>query len=168
VTDENAEDERAAPRDIEIFAGTWRGTIIDQDMDGQPIGDTACTFCLGGTNHTFYASKDICADCHSPHLVAEDVQGATEFQLHQLEEAYVDYVYELMEDLFEEGYTSRFGTATTLTGIAQVQDLALSEARGRQGARRAVQAAPPSILREPGKRVRTQVDAPALERTRTR
>jgi hypothetical protein len=35
---------------------------------------------LGGTNHTFYASKDICAECHNS-ITADQVQAATMSQL---------------------------------------------------------------------------------------
>jgi Cytochrome c554 and c-prime len=46
---------------------------------------------LGGTNHTFYASNDICAECHTL-ITAEEIQGPTEMALteihHQLNEAW--------------------------------------------------------------------------------
>ena len=40
----------AEPLTIEVFAGTWRGVIVDQDIDGRPVPDTACTFCHDGVS----------------------------------------------------------------------------------------------------------------------
>ncbi len=38
-------DVAAAPATLEVFAGTWRGVIVDQDVNGRPVADTGCTFC---------------------------------------------------------------------------------------------------------------------------
>ena len=40
----------------------------------------------GGTNHTFFASRNICSDCHSPYLVADDIQNGVQHLLDQLED----------------------------------------------------------------------------------
>jgi hypothetical protein len=33
--------------ELAIYAGTWRGVIVDQDAAGQPVSDNACTNCHG-------------------------------------------------------------------------------------------------------------------------
>lgn len=35
----------AAPMKMYIYAGGWEGVIVDQDMDGRPVPDSACTSC---------------------------------------------------------------------------------------------------------------------------
>lgn len=41
VTDQGA----GAPVELEIFVGNWRGIIIGQDAEGNPISETTCTGC---------------------------------------------------------------------------------------------------------------------------
>jgi hypothetical protein len=50
---------------------------------------------LGGTNHTFLASKDICADCHAS-ITADEVQGATLDQMSFLATSLENKVAELI------------------------------------------------------------------------
>ncbi|MHC4219714.1 MAG: hypothetical protein ACYSU7_14835, partial [Planctomycetota bacterium] len=38
-------DAGAAVVTIQIYAGNWRGIIVDEDIDGRPIADSACTGC---------------------------------------------------------------------------------------------------------------------------
>jgi hypothetical protein len=34
-----------SPTTLEVYAGTWRGVIVGQDLDGRPVADPNCTFC---------------------------------------------------------------------------------------------------------------------------
>jgi len=83
-----------------------------------------------GTNHTFFASKDICSDCHAV-IKAEDVQGPVEAGLeelqHMLEQGYLN----LIENQLALGRTIDLGDAM-ITDSADIIDLELGESRGRQ------------------------------------
>ncbi len=86
---------------------------------------------LGGTNHTFYASNDICADCHSV-ITAEDVQGPVEMMLteihHQLNEA-----WEMVADgALAGGNTIDLDGDATIEDASEIMAVAFSETRGRQ------------------------------------
>jgi hypothetical protein len=85
----------------------------------------------GGSNHTFYASNEICANCHTV-ITAEDVQGPTEMALmeihHQLEEAWEVVV----DGQLAAGNTIDLNGDATITSAADIVDLIYSETRGRQ------------------------------------
>jgi hypothetical protein len=86
---------------------------------------------LGGTNHTFYASKEICDSCHQV-IVAEDVQGPTEMALteihHQLDEAWDDAVMRVIA----AGNTIDLNGDATIDEASDVVEVSFSETRGRQ------------------------------------
>ncbi len=86
---------------------------------------------LGGTNHTFYASNDICADCHSV-ITADDIQGPTEMMLteihHQLNEA-----WEMVADgALAGGNTIDLDGDATIEDASEIMAVEFSETRGRQ------------------------------------
>jgi hypothetical protein len=85
----------------------------------------------GGANHTFYASNEICSNCHGV-LEADDVQGPTEMALseihHQIEEAWSDVV----DGVLAAGNTIDLNGDAAITGPSDVQALVYSETRGRQ------------------------------------
>ncbi|MHC4817417.1 MAG: carboxypeptidase-like regulatory domain-containing protein [Planctomycetota bacterium] len=56
---------------------------------------------LGGTNHTFYASDEICANCHGA-FTAETVKSSTESQLHEVEGMLIHAIYDQLEKLLAE------------------------------------------------------------------
>jgi hypothetical protein len=84
-----------------------------------------------GANHTFYASKEICASCHSV-ITAEDVQGPTEMMLtevhHQLGEAWG----KIMDDALAAGNTIDLGGGATIEDPSEIMAVEFSETRGRQ------------------------------------
>jgi len=86
---------------------------------------------LGGTNHTFFASNDICADCHSV-ITAEDVQGPVEMMLteihHQLNEG-----WEMVADgALAGGNTIDLDGDATIEDASDIMAVVFSETRGRQ------------------------------------
>jgi hypothetical protein len=86
---------------------------------------------LGGSNHTFYASEDICQNCHT-NLVAETIQGPVEEQLHHLEEMVENGLYDLIDDLTEAGNTIDVNGNATITDASQIAEIEFGETRGRQ------------------------------------
>ncbi len=63
---------------------------------------------LGGTNHTFYASPDICQNCHT-NLTASNIQGPVEEQLHELETQIESAFYNFFDAQIEAGNTIDVG-----------------------------------------------------------
>jgi len=105
-------------------------SCVDCHMEAtEPVGDLS--YNLGGTNHTFYASPDICSECHSV-VTAEDVQVPFEEAMHEiltmLEAGYNDLVVGLLND----GNSIDFGGLRTVTSASEITGLAFTEARGRQ------------------------------------
>ena len=86
---------------------------------------------LGGTNHTFYASDAICANCHSV-INAEDVQGPVEMMLteihHQLGEAWED----VANDALAAGNTIDLNGEATIEDASEIMAVEFTETRGRQ------------------------------------
>jgi formate-dependent nitrite reductase cytochrome c552 subunit len=86
---------------------------------------------LGGSNHTFYASKDICQNCHT-NLAAETIQGPVEEQLHQLQDMIESALYGLIDELTEAGNSIDVNGDATITDASQIADIEFGETRGRQ------------------------------------
>jgi len=86
---------------------------------------------LGGTNHTFFASKTICANCHSV-ITAEDIQGPTEMMLteihHQLNEAWED----VADGALAAGDTIDLNGEATIEDASEIMAVEFTETRGRQ------------------------------------
>jgi hypothetical protein len=85
----------------------------------------------GGTNHTFYASNEICEDCHAV-IEAEDVQGPVEEGMEELEHMLEQGYLNLISSQLALGRTIDLGDAT-ITDSADILDVVLGESRGRQG-----------------------------------
>jgi len=92
----------------------------------------------GGTNHTFYASPEICSECHAS-INAEDVQGPVETLLEELqgdiEGAWLALITELTN-----GSKKKDGKIVNLNdeaiissrNIGDIQEIVFGETRGRQ------------------------------------
>ena len=86
---------------------------------------------LGGTNHTFYARRDICASCHDL-VTAEDVQGPTEEALEELQGMIEAEILALMDDVIAAGNSVDLGGDATITNTAAIADIMFTEYHGRQ------------------------------------
>ncbi len=86
---------------------------------------------LSGTNHTFYASNDICASCHNL-VTAEDVQGPTEEALDELQGMIEAEILALMDDVIAAGNSIDLGGAATITSTAAISEIMFTEYHGRQ------------------------------------
>jgi Carboxypeptidase regulatory-like domain len=82
-----------------------------------------------GTNHTFYASPEICSDCHSDR-VAEDYQIPFDASLAELQDKIESAILAAMDAQFAGGRAITLG-GTTLTAPAEIADLELSDSQGR-------------------------------------
>jgi hypothetical protein len=86
---------------------------------------------LGGTNHTFYASADICQNCHT-NLTADTIQGPVEEQLIQLQDMIENALYNLIDELTEAGNTIDVNGDATITDAGQIAEIEFGESHGRQ------------------------------------
>ncbi len=105
-------------------------TCVTCHMEKTPPPDDL-SYNQGGTNHTFYASPEICSDCHAV-IRAEDVQGPFEAKLEELKHAIEGAIIDLIEQQLAAGRTVRLGNAATITNAADVVGIEFTESRGRQ------------------------------------
>ncbi len=105
-------------------------TCVDCHMENtDPPADFSYNF--GGTNHTFYASQDICADCHSVvdyAAVAEPVHDGLEELAMAIEGAYHDIIAQALAS----GATVDFDGTATIDDLADFTAITLGESHGRQ------------------------------------
>jgi hypothetical protein len=87
---------------------------------------------LGGTNHTFYASKEICSDCHTT-ITADDVQGPVEGKLETLTEAVNQALSDLLKAQLALGNTIDLGGLKTLASASDFTKVEFAESHGSQG-----------------------------------
>jgi len=86
---------------------------------------------LGGTNHTFYASEDICQDCHT-NLTAATIQEPVEEQMHELEQLIEGAFYDFFDAETEAGNSIDVGGDRTITDAGDIAEIQLAESHGRQ------------------------------------
>jgi hypothetical protein len=72
---------------------------------------------LGGTNHTFFASKDICSECHAS-ITSEEVQGATQDQMSFLAASLEAKLQEMILGHVADNNTVTLTSWEDLTGTA--------------------------------------------------
>jgi len=107
-------------------------TCVNCHMKKTPPPDVL-SYNQGGTNHTFFASEEVCIECHTggePN--AAGVQAAIGGPLHQLEGLITDYYAELMGSLLAVGNQIDLNGAATITDPSQIVAIQLSETHGRQ------------------------------------
>jgi len=86
----------------------------------------------GGTNHTFYASKTICSQCHSV-VKAEDVQGPFEEKMAELKASIEESLLRLIEEQISLGKTIDLGGDATISDASTIASIDFEETHGRQG-----------------------------------
>jgi len=93
----------------------------------------------GGTNHTFYASTEICKECHGA-FTAENVEEVTERAMEVLHETIVEAIYlEIERQIVTAKVVVVTGTdasgaalSRTITTMADVGAIEITESHGRQ------------------------------------
>ncbi|MCP3905081.1 MAG: hypothetical protein GY715_15765 [Planctomycetes bacterium] len=86
----------------------------------------------GGTNHTFYAGTDICADCHGEGYSADAIQAGVHETLDVLQELIEDALYDLLDEQIGLGNSIDFNGELMLTSMVGVEDITFTEYHGRQ------------------------------------
>lgn len=106
-------------------------TCVNCHMQATPPPDLL-SYNEGGANHTFFASPDICSDCHGASFTADGVQdayAASEAELHSL---LVQAILSEMQDLIDAGNTLDLGGARTITNTNQISSIDFTETHGQQ------------------------------------
>ena len=87
----------------------------------------------GGTNHTFYASPDICSECHGS-LPAESVQGPVETLLDGLQGDIEEAWLALITELTEAGNTVNLNDEAIISSknVGDIDEIVFGSSRGRQ------------------------------------
>jgi hypothetical protein len=84
-----------------------------------------------GTNHTFFASKEICSNCHGDAFNAEGVQGAFEASMEALQGMIEESILQLMEEQIAAGHVIDLNGEATITDVADVDGIVLGDSHGR-------------------------------------
>jgi hypothetical protein len=106
-------------------------TCVNCHMEQTPPPDVL-SYNQGGTNHTFFASVEICSRCHGDAFTAAGVQSGVTARLDVLEGFIEDRYIALIDGLLAAGNSIDFDGQATITPGDQVLGVALSESRGRQ------------------------------------
>ncbi len=86
----------------------------------------------GGTNHTFIASRDICADCHGGGFTADSIQGSVQDVLDLLQATVEDGILAYMDTLIDMGNSIDLDGLYEVTDVADIADIEFGESRGQQ------------------------------------
>lgn len=84
----------------------------------------------GGTNHTFFASPDICSECHV--FSADAVQGPIAASLVTLQDEIEAAILALITQQIAAGNTIDLNGQATITDAADIAEIVFGESRGRQ------------------------------------
>ena len=109
-------------------------TCVMCHMESTPPPDVL-SYNQGGTNHTFFASPDICSDCHGEIINAETIQSIVGAVLDDLAGLIEERWLEVIEEQIAAGNSIDLNGELTLddaADLAGVARLALGESRGRQ------------------------------------
>jgi len=104
---------------------------VDCHMKATPPPEVL-SYNSGGANHTFYAELTICSECHSPFLLASDIQNGVQQLMDQVYEVLIDAYLAVLDQQIAAGNTIDFNGAVTVTDVAQVTAMVFGESRGRQ------------------------------------
>ena len=142
----NAADATRAPH-----AGPQADMLMGQNMYFTTVGkrsyhamiEDSCVTChmestaapsqlsMNGSNHTFFASKGICAKCHT-NITAESVQGPVLEKMHALEAEIERAILNLMQGQIRAGNKIDVGGKVVSTA-ADIKAIEFIESHGRQG-----------------------------------
>ena len=89
-------------------------------------------YLLGGTNHTFFASDEICSECHG--FTADAVQGPVEILLGSLQGDIEEALLALITELTEAGNTVILDDEAIISSrnVDDIEEIVFGETRGRQ------------------------------------
>jgi hypothetical protein len=105
-------------------------SCVQCHMQSTPPPDDL-SYNTGGTNHTFYAGKDICSDCHTGYDT-DDIQQGVQDTLLILKDLYLDGINGLIDDQTAMGNTIDLNGDYQVTTPGEVVVVDFTTSRGRQ------------------------------------
>jgi len=105
-------------------------TCVTCHMEATPPPDDL-SYDQGGTNHTFYASPDICTECHNG-ITATGLQTAVEAMLEHLKGVIEGEMRKVMVQQINAGNRIDVGGGNMISMASQIRGIELTESRGRQ------------------------------------
>jgi len=106
-------------------------TCVMCHMESTPPPDLL-SYNQGGTNHTFFASPDICADCHGEIINAETIQSIVGAVLDDLTGLIEEGWREVLEEQIAAGNTIDLDGDATIADADDIAQIVFGEFRGRQ------------------------------------
>ncbi|HRX84365.1 MAG TPA: hypothetical protein P5572_05035 [Phycisphaerae bacterium] len=106
-------------------------TCVNCHMRKTPPPDLL-SYQQGGTNHTFYASADICAECHGELLTADSIQTAYDATAGTLKSLVESAIIDLIAAQIDAGNTVSLGGEFTVTAANQIESVEFTESHGQQ------------------------------------
>jgi hypothetical protein len=104
---------------------------VNCHMEKSPPPDLL-SYNLGGTNHTFFASPDICSQCHGAGVTAAGVQNGFDATLAQLKLLQEDTILQLITELTAAGNSIDLDGQALITDAAEIAEIEFGETGGRQ------------------------------------
>jgi len=105
-------------------------TCVNCHMVRTPPPDLL-SYNLGGTNHTFFASTEICTGCHGDGFNAVGVQSAFDETLGGLQMLLGEMFLDLISNLIDSGKIIDLNGDATITDAADILEIEFGEYRGR-------------------------------------
>ena len=87
---------------------------------------------LGGTNHTFFASTEICSNCHGDSFNADGVQAAFKATLDGLQDLIEAAILDVITDQTLAGNVIDLDGEAIITDAGDILEIEFGEFRGRQ------------------------------------
>jgi hypothetical protein len=113
-------------------------SCVSCHMEATPPPDDL-SYNQGGTNHTFYADRNICSECHSSNLTADNVQNGVQHLLDQVQVLMEDRLLDLIGSLTDDDHTIHLNPTSskpdgdaTIVDVNDIAELEFGETRGRQ------------------------------------
>lgn len=113
------------------FHSMVQDSCVTCHMESTPPPATL-SYQLGGTNHTFFASKDICAKCHD-NITAAMVQGPIEAKMEALKLEVEKAIKTSMQNQIRLGNAIDIGGKKTVRSATDIATVEIIETHGRQG-----------------------------------
>jgi len=104
---------------------------VNCHMEATPPPDLL-SYQQGGTNHTFFASPDICSRCHGDTFDAASIQTAFQTGADELQDLIETALLDLITDQIAGGRTIDLGGETTITDATDITEIVFGESRGQQ------------------------------------
>ena len=100
-------------------------------MEATPPPDDL-SYNQSGTNHTFFASTEICGNCHGPSINADAIQSTTHILLDVLQDLVEAGLVDLIAQETDLGNIVDLNGDRQITDAAEIVEIVFGESRGRQ------------------------------------